>query len=324
MPVVGGAPIRSLTLDAGRFHVSTSAGDWLARCVVIATGACDRPAIPAWAANLPPRISQIAPSCYRDPASLPRGGVLIVGASATGVQLAGELAAAGRKVVLSTGRHARAPRRYRGRELFEWLDECGFLEERPGPQADLAKLRALPSLQLSGDAGGIEIGLAMLAARGVRIAGRATAAEAATMEFDGSLQDECIAAEDRRRRLLRIIDQHILRNGLSVPQDPDAWREPPPLPPPPSRLDLGAERIGSVIWATGYRRSYPWLRLQLLDADGEILNRGGITPVEGLYVLGMPFMRRRTSAFIDGVGRDAAELAANIARRLGAINEVAA
>ncbi|MCU0790574.1 MAG: NAD(P)/FAD-dependent oxidoreductase [Nitratireductor sp.] len=324
IPVVCGAAVHSVTAAGARFRVSTSAGDWLARCVVIATGACDRPAIPAWAGNLPPRVRQIDPSCYRDPASLPVGGVLVVGASATGVQIANELAAAGRDVVLSTGRHARAPRRYRGRELFEWLDECGFLEERPGLHADLAKLRALPSLQLSGDAGGIELGLARLAAAGVRIAGRAIGAEGAIVAFDESLQSECLAAEDRRRTLMRIIDQHVLRNGLAVPQDTDAWREPPPLPRPPARLDLGAERIGSVIWATGYRRSYPWLHLPALEADGEIANHGGITPVDGLYVLGMPFMRRRTSAFIDGVGRDAAELAAHIARRFGAIGEVAA
>lgn len=316
-PVETGCEVLEVRRDHGGFRIVSTTGTRTARAVVIATGACDRPRIPAWAAALPSAVRQVTTSSYREPASLPPGGVLVVGASSTGVQLAAEIAAAGRPVTLAVGRHVRAPRRYRGHDLFAWLDASGFLHEPRAQAMSTERALALPSLQLIGSAQGRDIGLVQLAAAGVRIAGRATGVIDGRVQFAGTLEQECMAAEIRRRRLLSEIDRHIAGTGLDVAEDPEAWDAPAPLVPGPAKLDLCAEGIGSVLWATGFRRTYPWLRLPVLDDAGEIVNRGGVTPEPGLFALGLPFMRHRSSAFIYGVGRDARALASTVAAHLG-------
>jgi putative flavoprotein involved in K+ transport len=316
-PVETGCEVLEVRRDHDEFRIVTTQGTWTARAVVIATGACDSPRLPGWAAALPGEILQVTTSTYRDPASLPPGGVLVVGASSTGVQLAAEIAPAGRPVTLAVGRHVRAPRRYRGRDVFAWLDASGFLHEPRAQAMSSERALALPSLQLIGSVEGRDIGLAQLAAAGVRIAGRATGAIDGRVQFAGTLEQECMAAEIRRRRLLSEIDRHIAGTGLDVAEEPEAWVAPAPPARGPATLDLRAEGIGTVLWATGFRRTYPWLKLPVLDEAGEIVNRGGVTPVPGLFALGLPFMRHRSSAFIYGVGRDARALADAVASHLG-------
>jgi putative flavoprotein involved in K+ transport len=316
-PLVTGCEVLAVSRAAqGGFRVESSAGAWTTRAVVIATGACDRPAVPAWAAGLPAAVAQVTTSDYRGPEALPEGGVLVVGASSTGVQLAAEIRASGRPVTLAVGAHVRAPRRYRGRDLYDWLDESGFLYEPRAPGHDPARLMAMPSLQLVGSEDGRDIGLAALAEAGIRIAGRALGVADGRVRFAPTLGADCAAAEARRQTLLSAIDRHIAAAGLDVPDEPEAWRAPPPPSPGPEAVDLAAEGIRTVVWATGFRRAHPWLKLPVLDGSGEIVNAGGETPVTGLYVLGLPFMRQRSSAFIYGVGRDAEALAASIDRRL--------
>jgi len=320
-PLRTGTEVRSVrAIDQG-YAIMTSCGRIKARAVVIATGACDVPDVPDWARNLPDHIHQVTPDRFRRAALLPVGGVLVVGASATGVQLAQTIATSGRAVTLAVGSHVRAPRRYRGRDLFEWLDASGFLAEPRRASSDHARLRAQPSLPLTGG-GAIDLG--GLSAMGVRLVGRAIGAAGGVVRFADTLPAEVQRAEDRRRGMLARIDAYIAQSGHHAPADPEAWQDPPALPPAPLSLDLAASDVRTVVWATGYRRSYPWLQVPVLDSEGEIMTQGCETPVPGLYALGLPFQRQRSSALIDGVGRDAEALSRSIVRHLGRHRRLAA
>ncbi|MCV2868448.1 NAD(P)/FAD-dependent oxidoreductase [Defluviimonas sp. WL0002] len=313
-PVITECDVLSV-MRAGRgFRVVSTNGEWTCRSVVLATGACDRSAVPAWAGGLPDRLCQLTPSSYRGPDALPSGGVLVVGASATGVQLAAEIRASGRPVTISTGRHVRAPRRYRGRDLFHWLDASGFLYE---PRSrSRSRPVALPSLQLIGSPESHEISLAALAGQGVRIAGRTSGLSGDCLRFAPTLAMECAAAEVRRRKLMSVIDGHILSSGIDAPADAQAWTVQVPPTSHFAASSLSTGEFATVIWATGFRRSYPWLQVPVLDASGEVMSDGGHTPVAGFYTLGLPFMRHRSSAFIYGFGPDAEAIAASVSRHL--------
>jgi putative flavoprotein involved in K+ transport len=323
-PVETGTRVDGLRAAPGGFRIDTDHGPWTARAVVIATGACDRPALPAWAGALPARIHQVATPAYRNPGALPPGGVLVVGASATGVQLAREIRASGREVTLAVGRHTRMLRRYRGRDIMEWLDATGILTEPAARVTDLAAARAQPSMQLSGQPGGPDPHLAALAAEGVRVTGRALGADGARLRLRPDLAEQCAASDARLARVLARIDAHAGAPGAEAPADPDAWRAPDHPACQRTVLDLDAEGIRTVIWATGFRRDYRWLHLPVLDAAGELRHQGGVTAEPGLYVLGLRFLRHRSSNFIDGVGRDAEALASHIATHLAARRPLAA
>lgn len=317
-PVIARTTVQSVSARDGRYTIETTAGAFLARAVVIATGACDRPAVPDWAGEISADICQLTPDDYRGPHTVAPGGVLVVGASATGTQIARELCHWGRDVVLSVGRHVRAPRRYRGRDLFEWLDASGFLSERLPANPDMAHLRSQPSLQLAGNRFDGEPHLGNLAAEGIRVVGRALSASATTIRLDCDLAVQCLTSERRRHKLLTQIDRYVQAAGLDLPEEPEAWRPAAPLPQSPSFLDLKTSGTRTIIWATGFKRTYPWLRVPVLDAAGEIRGTEGITPAPGLFVLGLPFQRHRASAFIDGVGRDAEALGPEITKFLNA------
>lgn len=314
-PVLPDTRVLGVTRNGSGYRVDTDRGAWQARAVVLATGACDRPRLPDWASRLPGHIHQITPDAYRSPADLPRGGVLVVGASATGVQLAEEIHASFRPVTLAAGQHVRLPRSYRGRDLLDWMALAGVLDQPAEAVRDLAAARRAPSLQLVGRPG-VSLDLPHLARFGVRIIGRALGVDGDRLQLAGDLAALLADAEHRRRRLLARIDAHIAEAGIAAPADPGAWDAPRLVARAPGRLDLRGEGIRSVVWATGYRRDYGWLRVPVLDAAGELRHDGGVTPAPGLYVLGLPFLRRRNSPFIDGVGRDAEALAVEIARQL--------
>lgn len=323
-PIRSACAVRSVAREGGRFIVRTSGGDFSARAVVVATGACDLPADPAWAKALPERIHQVTASRYSGPDALEDGGVLVVGASATGVQLAREIRGSARQVTIAVGRHARSPRRCRGRDLFYWLDRTGFLYEPRDPTVPTRRLVAFPSFQLTGSDGGQAIGLDQLKGLGVSITGRALGVSSGKVRFSSSAQEAADAAEGRLHRLLSMIDHHISEIGLIAPQDPGAWERPALVGNGPTELDLETAGIRTVVWATGFRRSYPWLRLPVLGPDGEIRQTGGITPEPGLFTLGLPFMRHRSSAFIYGVDRDAEAIAAGVAAHLSISRTIAA
>lgn len=321
-PVMEETTVLSAAPAGDGWRVVTDRGTWSARNVVVATGHCDKPRIPGLAAALDRRIQQLDPTRYRNPWQLPDGGVLVVGASATGVQLAREIHRSGRPVTLAVGSHNRLPRRYRGRDIVGWLDRLGILDRTLADMPNPRQARHEPSLQLVGrdgsgaDAQGLAatLDLAALAAEGVRLAGHLRSADGRRVGFAGDLLQVVADADDRLARLLDRIDHHVASHGLDerYPAEPRPARL-ALAGPGPAELDLEAAGITSVLWATGYRRVYPWLHAPVLDAAGEIRQVRGRTPRAGLYVLGMQFMIRRRSSFLDGVGRDAAEIADEIA-----------
>jgi putative flavoprotein involved in K+ transport len=316
-PVFCHTRVERVSHTLGGYLVTTDRGNWIARSVVLATGACDHAAIPEMARNLPGDIRQISPSDYSRPDCLPAGGVLVVGASATGIQLADEISRSGRDVTLAAGRHVRMPRRYRGRDIMDWMDASGFLNQTADSVRDLASARRQPSLQLAGGRGNAALDLHALQSRGVRITGRAAGADGTRMFFEPDLATQCAASEARRQKVLAMIDTHIARARLAAPEDREAWKTPDINTRPTGSLDLKANGIRSIIWATGFRRDYSWLNVPVLDAAGELVHDNGITPGDGLFAIGLPFLRRRNSTFIDGAGSDAFEISNAIAAQLG-------
>jgi putative flavoprotein involved in K+ transport len=315
-PVLAGVAVEAVERQAEGFRVVTTAGAWHAATVVIATGHCDRPSVPPLAAGLAPDIGQVVPTRYRHPGQLDEGGVLVVGASSTGVQLASEIQASGRAVTLAVGRHTRLPRRYRGRDILAWLDAMGVLSETAAQAHDLAASRRQPSLQLVGSEDHHSLDLGVLQERGVRLAGRVLGVDERRVQLADDLAASIARADAKMHGLLDRVDRFIERSGLDAAHPAEARPRPVPAPASPRVIDLAAEGVRTVVWATGYRRDYPWLRLRVVGAGGEIEQEGGVTAEPGLYVLGLYFMRRRNSSFLDGVGADAAALADHITRRM--------
>lgn len=311
-PVHENTTVELVEASGGGLRVVTGQRTWLARNVVVATGTENRAHVPPAAGGIDPAICQLTAGRYRGPDQVPGGGVLVVGASASGVQIADELRRAGRPVVLSVGRHARLPRRYRGRDILWWMDRAGVLGQRIDQVHDARSARRAPSLQLSGR--GRPVGLDALAAGGVRLAGRLVAADGRRLSFADDLPATIGGAQARMERLLRTIDGYLARRGGedAGPADP-----PPPFTARagPAGLDLRRAGISTVIWATGYQPDYPWLRVPVLDRHGQIAQHRGVTGVPGLYVLGLKFLYRRNSSFVDGVASDARFVAAHVMMR---------
>jgi putative flavoprotein involved in K+ transport len=269
--------------------------------------------MPSLASELPRKISSLTPLQYRNASALPDGGVLIVGASATGVQLAREIQASGRPVVLSVGEHVRLPRVYRGHDINWWMDVIGAMDVRYDEVDDIARARRLPSPQLLGTPERITVDLNSLRNAGVEIAGRLVGLNDGKAQFSGALANHCALADLKMNRLLTSIDAWL---GASGQQDrfPPPCRYKPTNPGSRTRLglDLSDSSIRTVIWATGYRPDYSWLDVPVFDRKGGIRHDGGVVTAPGMYVMGLPFMRRRKSSFIDGAGDDAADLAAHL------------
>ncbi len=320
-PVVTNVAVRALHAAPGGFRLATSAGAFAARAVIIATGQCDIPHIPPMAAGLPVAIEQVTPSAYRNPALLADGSVLVVGASASGVQIAEEIHRSGRPVTLAVGRHTRLPRRWRGRDILDWMARAGVLGEPSDGQRDLAAARAQPSLQLVGRPDHSSLDLGTLRAHGVRVVGRVEGIRDGRVLLRDDLPQTMDAAQRTLDRLLARLGAVADAEGAPVEAPPAPLA---PFPPGPAALDLVAEGIRTVVWATGFRRDYGWLRIPVLDAAGEIRHAGGVTPCPGLYVLGLRFLRRRNSNFLDGVGADAEALAGEVLAHLATDGRAAA
>jgi putative flavoprotein involved in K+ transport len=316
-PVRPHSAVMRVEACAGGYRTTSTSETWLSRAVVIATGDCDTPRRPACADALPPSIVQLAPRDYRSPGGLPEGGVLIVGASSTGVQLAEEIHASGRPVTIAVGTHTRLPRRYRGLDIFAAMDAAGLLDDLAESNPGLEAARRQPSAQLVGRDDRRDLDLAILYAQGVRLAGRLDAIEGSRVRFREDLAATTAASHARMARTLARIDS-ALDADRSAAAGPARAIPPFIVSSEIGELDLDKAGIGTVIWATGYVRRYPWLAVPVLDEQGELLHRGGIAPAPGLYAMGLRYMRRRRSHFISGCGVDADELARDIAARLGA------
>jgi putative flavoprotein involved in K+ transport len=318
-PVVEHAEVTSVRTQNGGYRVVSTAGEWQADSVVIASGACNVPVLPELATGIPTSVASLTAREYRRPGSLPEGGVLVVGASATGVQLAEEIHASGRTVILSVGEHIRAPRRYRGKDIQWWMDAAGVLDEPAGSVDDLDRARRVPSLQLIGSDAGRTLDLNSLTREGIEIVGRAAGLRGATVQFPGSLRNICQLSDLKMHRLLDRFDSWAAASGTADLVRPPERFEPTRVDDSPRlELNFNSAEISSVVWATGLRPEYPWLHVPVLDGRGFIRHEGGITAAPGMYVIGLPFLRRRKSTLIDGAAGDAVELTAHLSAYLGA------
>jgi putative flavoprotein involved in K+ transport len=280
---------------------------------VIATGACSIPRVPKLAEVVPPAIRSLTPMRYRNPDQLEDGGVLVVGASATGIQLADEIHRSGRPVTLAVGEHIRAPRTYRGRDIQWWMDAAGVLDQRYDEVDDIVRARNVPSLQLVGSTERTMLDLNALRAIGVRLAGRVVGIADGRLQFSGSLANQCALSDLKMGRLLDVIDRWATANRLDDEVDPPHRFPPTEVGKPPLSLDLPSGAIRTIIWATGFRPDFSWLEIPVLDRKGRVRHDGGVVDAPGVYLMGMPFLRRRKSALIDGAADDARDLSAHLA-----------
>src|SRR5579863_205646 len=316
-PVRTGTNVASVRRTDGGYQVTTSHGEIGCRAVVIASGACNQAAVPAFAAAVPGSVEQLTPFDYRDPAKLPDGGVLVVRASATGVQLAAELQRSGRQVTLAGGEHVRLPRTYRGRDVLWWMDESGVWDQRYDEVEDLTRARRLPSPQLVGTPERTTLDLNALTSIGVELTGRWAAVRDGRALFSGGLRNMFSLADLKLRRLLDTFDDWARANGRDDEVAPPE-RFPPTRAPESARLqlDLGSGEIRAVVWATGFRPDYRWLDVPALDAKGQLRHEGGVVDSPGLYALGLPVLRRRRSTFMCGIEDDASAVIDHLARYL--------
>jgi len=316
-PIRTGTSVTALTRDDDGYRLVTTTGELRARCVVIASGACNLPSVPALRAALPPSIAQFTTFDYRRPGDLPEGGVLVVGPSATGLQLAMEIHQSGRPVTLSVGEHVRLPRTYRGRDVLWWMDRSGVWNQRYDEIDDLTRARRLPSPQLIGTPERTTLDLNALGSMGVQIVGRLSAVRDGRALFSGGLRNLFALADLKMERLLGTFDEW----AAAHPREADAGAperfEPTRVPASsPLQLDLRDGRIGSVVWATGFRPDYGWLHVPVVDDKGHLRHDGGVLESPGLYALGLPVLRRRKSTFIHGIEDDARDVVGHLAASL--------
>ncbi|HEX3426541.1 MAG TPA: NAD(P)-binding domain-containing protein [Acidimicrobiales bacterium] len=321
-PVETSTEVVALDPDGEGYLVTTTQGQWHTRTVVIASGAYNQPDLPTVAAALPATVASITPADYHGPDHLDDGGVLVVGAGATGIQLAEEIQRSGRPVTLSVGGHVRVPRIYRGMDIMWWLDAAGILDERYDEVDDIVRVRRLPSFQLVGSDERRTLDLNALQDLGVKLVGKlAGITTEGTAQFSGSLRNQCTLADLKLGRLLDTIDAWATEKGVDDEYEPPQRFQPTRVEAsPPLLMNLTSGQFKTVLWATGFHSEHPWLHLPIIGAKGQICHDGGVTPAAGVYVLGCNFLRRRKSTFIDGVGDDARELCDHMA---GYLNELA-
>ena len=319
---VTGAPVRTRTTVTsvrpadGGYLVGTDQDSWEVRAVVLASGACNTAAVPALHESVPAGITMLTPMSYRTPGQLPEGGVLVVGASASGIQIADEVHRSGRAVTLAVGEHVRMPRSYRGLDILWWMDASGVLDERYDEVPDIVRARNLPSMQLVGSANRVTIDLNALSGMGGRLVGRLAGVRDGHAQFSGSLPNLCALADLKLGRLLDTLDGWADGTGFDGGGPPERFASTEVPSSPPLALDLRNGEIRTIIWATGFRPDLSWLDVPVFNRKGHLIHDGGVTAWPGLYVLGMPFLRRRKSSLIDGAAADAFDLTAHLAAYL--------
>lgn len=309
-PIRPGVTVEQVRAESTGFEVLTDQGSWSCDAVVAATGASSEPRLPAVAPEIPPAIEQLTALQYRNPDRLASGEVLVVGASASGAQIADELQRSGRQVTLAVGEHVRLQRSYRGRDIHWWMDAIGQLDERFDEVDDINRARRLPSLQLVGSPEHRTLDINTLRSAGVGIVGKLMGVAGSRAQFSGALRNLVANADLKQNRLLDRIDEFATEHGLDTELSETTRPDPTDPGAAPTELELG--RFRTIVWATGYRPTYPWLDRTAFDRRGRLVHDGGVASLSGLYMLGLPFLRRRKSSFVDGVGADAAELASHL------------
>lgn len=310
LPVQYGVRVESVEplMDESGYHVKTSETIFEARNVVIATGLFQRPKIPTFSEELSPHITQLHSGQYRNPQALPPGAVLVVGSAQSGCQIAEELYLSGRQVYLCVSSAGRAPRRYRGKDVYEWLHLSGFLDRTvdklPSPQAKLA-----PNPQLSGRDGGRNLNLHQFVRDGVILLGHIQDGSGGRIWPATDLKENLAKSDKFETEIVKLVDGFVAQNGLNAPTDNlPALRDGYEVEEP-CALDLLSAGITTIIWATGYRFDYKMVRLPVVDDDGFPIQKRGVTAYPGLYFVGLPWLSKQKSGLLVGVGEDAENLA---------------
>lgn len=309
--------VRVHAVRAGKsagFVVSTSIGEFGADQVVIAAGNYHVPKIPGMASELPAALLQLHASQYKNPAELPQGAVLVVGTGQSGCQIAEDLHLAGRQVHLCVGSAPRVARRYRGRDVVAWLADMGHYDLPVDRHPLKEGVRAKANHYVTGRDGGRDIDLRLFARQGMQLHGRLLEIRAGQLRFGDDLERNLDNADATSESIKRSIDAHIAQQGIAAPSEPPyvpLWRPEAPL----SELDLARAGISSVIWSMGYRTDFSWVELPVFDAKQYPLHQRGVTPVAGLYFLGLPWLYTWGSGRFSGIARDAAFLVDKIALR---------
>jgi len=311
-PLHTGVEVKQVTRNPGGsgFVVETSHGTIQAQRLVAATGPFQKPVIPAIAPK-DEDLTQIHSAQYKNPQQLPEGAVLVVGAGSSGVQIADELQRAGRRVYLSVGPHDRPPRRYRGRDFCWWLGVLGLWD-----MAAPGEGREHVTIAVSGAHGGHTVDFRKLAAQGIHLLGRTATFNNGIVSFEKDLADNIRAGDADYLALLNAADAYIERNGLDLPQEPEAKQllpDPPCMTQPTLELNLKQAGIRSIIWATGFALDFSWLKVDAFDKNGKPLHQRGVSTEPGIYFVGLPWLSRRGSSFIWGVWHDAKHIADQIA-----------
>jgi putative flavoprotein involved in K+ transport len=317
-PVRTATTVASVTATDADYVVATDRGRWRCRAVVLASGAHGVPAVPNVDAALPSSLARVTAKDYRSPDALDEHGVLVVGASATGLQLADEIQQSGRQVTLAVGEHIRMPRTYRGRDIQWWLHAAGVLDERYDEVDDIVRARRVPSPQLIGTPRHETLDLNTLAEHGVQIVGRLAGVSRGKAQFSGSLRNHCAMTDLKLNRLLERFDAWAETDERAAGAGPIERFAPTRVAEAPRlELDLEDGRIGTVLWATGLRPDYSWLHLPVFDHKQRLRHDGGVV-APGVYALGLNFMRRRKSSYIHGAEDDVRDLSAHLAAHLHA------
>jgi putative flavoprotein involved in K+ transport len=311
-PIRTGVEVKSVVRNTGRpgFIVETSKGLIEANRVVVATGPFQRPVIPPIAPK-EGTIVQIHSAEYRNPQQLPQGAVLVVGAGSSGVQIADELQRAGKKVYLSVGPHDRPPRSYRNRDFCWWLGVLGEWDKEVATPG-----REHVTIAVSGARGGQTIDFRVLAKQGITLVGLTKAFNGDVVTFESDIATNLAQGDENYLSLLNAADAYVARNGLDLPEEPEARNtlpDPECVTHPILELDLAAAGVTSIVWATGYAVDYSWLNVNALDAKGKPRHQRGVSTEPGVYFLGLPWLSRRGSSFIWGVWHDAKHIADHIA-----------
>jgi putative flavoprotein involved in K+ transport len=311
-PVQTHTTVTSVTSTSKGFRVTTDQGELLCRTLVAASGACNVARVPAL--EIPSSIERVSALEYRRPDQLPDGGVLVVGASATGVQLAEEIHHSGRPVTIAVGEHVRLPRMYRGRDVLWWMEMSGVWDQRWTEVDDLVRARKLPSPQLVGTPERTTLDLNVLSAKGVKIVGRLAAVRNGEALFSGGLRNLFALADLKMTRLLDHFDEWAAANGHHLDVGPVERFEPTHMPESsPLELDLRTGEFKAIVWATGFHPDYRWLEVPVVDRKGHLRHEGGVVDAPGMYALGLPLLRRRKSTFIHGAEDDAHDVIEHLA-----------
>lgn len=323
LPVRTRANVTAVTADGSNGFVVTIDGNATvrARSVVVASGIANTQKLPPAAAGIDRGIEVVTTGTYRRPSQLPPGAVLVVGSAQSGCQITEDLLDAGREVYLATGNVGRAPRRLRGRDTLAWLAESGWMAQRPEDLPDPAAIHS-PQPQISGvGPRGHTVSLQSLARRGVTLLGHFESADGSRLRFGDDLAQHVRYGDEGSAKIRQHVDEYIARLGIDAPEsEPDPADEPADAESfhAPTELDLADRGVRAVIFSTGFGADYSWLKLPIIGADGSIAHRQGRTAVDGVWFVGLLWMRVRRSAIISGAMDDSEHIAAQVVARCSA------